>query len=362
MKIYDGSMWIEASSASIETLDKYEYTATAGQTVFTGSDDNSNVMSLNVGVEMVFLNGVLLEPTTDYTATSSTVTLTAGASLDDELNVMAFGNFVVADAALKATSITAGSGLTGGGTLASDRTISHADTSSQASVDNSGTTFIQDISLDTFGHITNISSASVTIPEAFVSGMILLWSGSTGTIPSGWALCDGTSGTPNLTDRFVVGAGNSYAVDATGGSNSATPSVTDGIGISSNLGVTDNIGVTSGNLAVGVGNLAVANHTLSTAQIPAHTHASYNYQGDNNGGSRSRATSQYVGQGTHATTSTGSSGSHGHTMSGAPTLSGAPTKSGTASLSGSVAKTGTVSVGSVDTRSLYYALAYIMKT
>jgi len=60
-----------------------------------------------------------------------------------------------------------------------------------------------------------------TTLTAFVSGMIMLWSGSTGTIPSGWALCDGTSGTPDLRDRFVVGAGSTYAVDATGGSADA---------------------------------------------------------------------------------------------------------------------------------------------
>lgn len=55
-------------------------------------------------------------------------------------------------------TVTAGSGLTGGGALSADITISHADTSSQASVDNSGTTFIQDITLDTYGHITAITS------------------------------------------------------------------------------------------------------------------------------------------------------------------------------------------------------------
>ena len=60
-----------------------------------------------------------------------------------------------------------------------------------------------------------------TTLTGFVSGMIMLWSGSTGTIPSGWALCDGTSGTPDLRDRFVVGAGSTYAVDATGGSADA---------------------------------------------------------------------------------------------------------------------------------------------
>jgi len=48
-------------------------------------------------------------------------------------------------------------------------------------------------------------------------GMIILWSGSIITIPSGWALCDGTNGTPNLKKRFIVGAGDTYAVAATGG-------------------------------------------------------------------------------------------------------------------------------------------------
>ncbi len=41
-------------------------------------------------------------------------------------------------------------------------------------------------------------------------GGIILWSGSTGTIPTGWALCNGSNGTPNLQDRFVVGAGSGY--------------------------------------------------------------------------------------------------------------------------------------------------------
>jgi len=58
-------------------------------------------------------------------------------------------------------TITAGSGLTGGGT--GNVTISHADTSSQASVNNSGRTYIQDITLDTYGHITGITSATETV-------------------------------------------------------------------------------------------------------------------------------------------------------------------------------------------------------
>lgn len=52
-------------------------------------------------------------------------------------------------------------------------------------------------------------------------GAVILWSGSVGSIPTGYALCDGTAGTPNLRDKFVVGAGSTYAVGATGGSKDA---------------------------------------------------------------------------------------------------------------------------------------------
>ena len=48
-------------------------------------------------------------------------------------------------------------------------------------------------------------------------GAIIMWSGAVNQIPEGWALCDGTNGTPNLRDRFIVGAGSGYAVGATGG-------------------------------------------------------------------------------------------------------------------------------------------------
>lgn len=46
-------------------------------------------------------------------------------------------------------------------------------------------------------------------------GGIILWSGSIASIPTGWALCNGSNGTPNLTDKFIIGAGNSYNVGNT---------------------------------------------------------------------------------------------------------------------------------------------------
>ena len=53
------------------------------------------------------------------------------------------------------------------------------------------------------------------------TGCILIWSGSAGSIPSGFQLCDGTNGTPDLRNSFVLGAGNSYVVGQTGGSADA---------------------------------------------------------------------------------------------------------------------------------------------
>ena len=58
--------------------------------------------------------------------------------------------------------------------------------------------------------------------QPFKKGMIILWSGSIASIPSGWALCDGTNGTPNLENSFVVGAGDTYVVAATGGAANHT--------------------------------------------------------------------------------------------------------------------------------------------
>jgi hypothetical protein len=69
-----------------------------------------------------------------------------------------------------------------------------------------------------------LSAGSINTPtwgNIFVAGMIMLWSGSSGSIPTGWLLCDGSNSTPDLRNRFVVGATSTYAVGATGGSADA---------------------------------------------------------------------------------------------------------------------------------------------
>ena len=68
---------------------------------------------------------------------------------------------------------------------------------------------------------TQIATTAFVLANSVPSGMIALWSGSVATIPSGWYLCNGSNGTPDLRDRFVVGAGSTYAVADTGGSANA---------------------------------------------------------------------------------------------------------------------------------------------
>jgi hypothetical protein len=68
---------------------------------------------------------------------------------------------------------------------------------------------------------TRLATTAFVTQNSVPQGAILLWSGSVGTIPNGWLLCDGNGGTPDLRNRFVVGATSTYAVGATGGSADA---------------------------------------------------------------------------------------------------------------------------------------------
>jgi microcystin-dependent protein len=175
--------------------------------------------------------------------------------------------------------------------------------------------------------------------EGLVAGIICMWSGSTASVPSGWHLCDGTGGTPDLRDRFIVGAGNSYAPGAVGGANSVT--------------------LTQAQMPVHQHAVSLATdsqgshaHSGSTSSNGAHTHT---VNGSNtSGGVTSVKVETRVSANEYATTSlTASAGDHSHSISTTTGGAHAHSVSGQTQAAGSGA--------SVDIRPLFYALAYVMK-
>ena len=114
LKVYKSSGWAAAGSTVNGTANRFEYTATANQTTFSGSDNNSATMAYDAGFIDVYLNGVKLA-NADYTATSGTsVVLGTGASANDILMVVAYGTFQLANISIKdLTDTPAGFGTAG---------------------------------------------------------------------------------------------------------------------------------------------------------------------------------------------------------------------------------------------------------
>jgi hypothetical protein len=68
---------------------------------------------------------------------------------------------------------------------------------------------------------TKVATTAYVASAGIPSGGIIIWSGSSASIPSGWYLCNGSNNTPNLVNKFIVAAGSTYAVGDTGGSANA---------------------------------------------------------------------------------------------------------------------------------------------
>ena len=143
------------------------------------------------------------------------------------------------------------------------------------------------------------------------SGVITMWSGAIGDIPGGWTLCDGTDGTPDLTDRFVAGAGGQYDVGDTGGEDE---------------------------------------HTLTEAELPSHTHGDGTLETDTEGDHTHDipSPSAFTGNGQRyrrgeddGIKDSGSAGAHSHDVQGSTGAAGGDEPH--------------------ENRPPYYALAFIMK-
>ena len=138
-----------------------------------------------------------------------------------------------------------------------------------------------DMNADTLqGHPASdfLLKSEYTPVDAIPAGVICMWSGESTAIPSGWHLCDGEEGTPDLRDRFIVGAGSTYEVGNTGGE---------------------------------------ATHTLTVNEMPSHNHG-FTGTSHSHTGSLSGATAASAGSHTHNMSenlTAASSGNHTHSIS-----------------------------------------------
>ena len=162
-----------------------------------------------------------------------------------------------------------------------------------------------DVTIQTYDNLYGIIGATPPAATPIPAGGIFLWSGSIGSIPAGYVLCNGSNGTPDLRDRFVVGAGSTYSVDATGGS----------------------------------ANSIVVSHTHTATSVvtdPGHNHSFNILSTIANGNNAYTATGAQVGTGTVTTQTTG------------VTVATTNASTGTSGTNANLPP--------------YYALCYIMKT
>ncbi len=148
-------------------------------------------------------------------------------------------------------------------------------------------------------------------------GAIVMWSGTAANIPAGWVLCDGTSGSPDLRERFIVGAGGNNP-SVTGGAYPIGPG-----------------GDNNNSITLNLNQIPSHTHSGSTASAGSHSHSYRTQYGSTtaSGSNNQAATPLYNNQ------NTGSAGAHTHTLSINSTGGGQ----------------------SHENRPPYYALCFIMK-
>ena len=170
------------------------------------------------------------------------------------------------------------------------------------------------------------------VTDNIPKGVIVMWSGTKETIPTGWGLCDGTAGTPNLIDRFILGA---ETAGDTGGHNS--------------------LPLTADN---------IPSHTHTTG---SHTHTFTGRTGNTPHGHGIASTSGGITQPTEAiplygVTSSYTTNTYKLLYNAVPTDTGSHSHSFSGTTAGASGTTGSTGMGTaIDNRPAYYALAFIIK-
>ena len=322
--------WIDASTTSVANANNVgtnSNSTNADQFItFVGASSGNNPIRVNSNIKYNPSTNTLsaINIAGSSTAVNLNVTgnLTVGGQFKDgDGNFGTSGQVLSSDgtdtAWINAGSLTAGAAAEVGvsaATVNADHFITMVDTASGN----------ENVRVDTdlkYNPITNTLTATnfagsgtgLTGIEAFVTGMIILWSGAANAIPSGFVLCNGSNSTPDLRGRFVVGYADNdsdYDVGDQGGSKQVT---------------------------------------LSTSQLPSHSHtASVSDPG------HFHTTENYVGRSNYAEPRNFGVGTDGNLNSTGNT------NSKTTGITVSNSNTG--SGGAIENRPPYYALCYIMKT
>lgn len=211
---------------------------------------------------------------------------------------------------------------------------------------------IKQVLKSTFPNINApVTATPAQLNSAVPTGFIGMWSGSLATIPAGWGLCDGTSGRPDLRNRFIVGAGSGYAIGVTGGADVVTltesnlPAHTHTVSASGTVGNTD----------------LTHSHTFtgSSGTAGAHSHT-FRLAADIGDGATLQATSEALTgiPNDFPTYTTSSHAGHVHAISG--TIANALGNHNHAvTVSAVIGSTGSGTAH--ENRPPYYALAFIIK-
>jgi hypothetical protein len=225
--VSDGSISSSKLANNIRLLATDQFLGTGSTTQFALSDIPADANSL-----IVSINGVLQAAPANYTIAGNILTFSSAPLLNENIIIRNVG-FRTSQTlyALGANTPIVQPVITGGshtlaGTLTATGNVSLLSASGATYTANiggsTGNLIVQSANTNVSGNLSVGGSLTVATGGGIIPvGGIIMWSGSIASIPSGWQLCNGTNGTPDLRNQFVVGAGSTYPVANTGGTADA---------------------------------------------------------------------------------------------------------------------------------------------
>ena len=231
--------WIDASTTSVANANNVGTNANSTNAdqfiTFVGTSSGNNPIRVNSNIKYNPSTNTLSQINIAGSSTSVNLNVTGDLTVGGQLKD-GDGNFGTAGQVLRSDGtdtewVNTGSLAAGAaaevGVSAASANANHFITMVDTASGNENIRVDTDLTYNPVTNTLNVPNISgngsgLSGIESFVTGMIILWYGNTGNIPTGFVLCDGNNNTPDLRDRFVVGAGSAYSPNNTGGSSSVT--------------------------------------------------------------------------------------------------------------------------------------------